>query len=448
MYVIKKDFTSQKFDINKVVVAISKSADRCMYKFSDDELKKICHDVEQKAKEYYKKENCSGIPIAKMHSIVESVLDSITPDVAKSYRDYRNYKVDFCEMLDKIYRKSQSIRYIGDVSNANSDSSMTSTQRSLIYGQLNKELYKKFFLNKDERQAINDGYIYIHDMKDRLDSINCCLCDITEILKGGFEMGNLWYNEPHTLDTAMDVIADVVISAASQQYGGFTIPEVDKILDPYAEKSYEYYCNKFDELYKIITSLNWVKIDTSLFDDDMYNDIRSDFADRQIYRDFEQGFQAWEYKFNSIGSSRGDYPFIATSFGVHVTKFGTMAIKAILEVRKNGQGKDGYKKPVLFPKLTFLYDENLHGEGKPYEWLFDCGIECSQRCMYPDFLSLTGEGYIPSMYKKYGKIVSLMGCRASLSPWYVKGGMSPADNSDYPEFVGRCNLGRRLCPAI
>ena len=51
-------------------------------------------------------------------------------------------------------------------------------------------------------------------------------------------------------------------------------------------------------------------------------------------------------------------------------------------------------------------------------------------------------------YKKYGKIVSLMGCRASLSPWYIKGGMSPADNSDYPEFVGRCNLGRRLCPAI
>lgn len=26
-----------------------------------------------------------------------------------------------------------------------------------------------------------------------------------------------------------------------------------------------------------------------------------------------------------------------------------------------------------------------------------------------DFLSLTGEGYIPSMYRKYGKVVSLMG---------------------------------------
>ena len=31
----------------------------------------------------------------------------------------------------------------------------------------------------------------------------------------------------------------------------------------------------------------------------------------------------------------------------------------------------------------------------------------SNMCL--DFLSLTGEGYIPSMYKKYGKVVSLMG---------------------------------------
>ena len=58
-----------------------------------------------------------------------------------------------------------------------------------------------------------------------------------------------------------------------------------------------------------------------------------------------------------------------------------------------------------------------------------------------DYLSLTGEGYIPSIYKKYGQIISLMGCRAALSPWYVRGGMHPADENDYPVFEGRCNLG-------
>ena len=54
-------------------------------------------------------------------------------------------------------------------------------------------------------------------------------------------MGNLWYNEPKSLDVAFDVIGDIVLSAASQQYGGFTVPEVDKLLAPYAEKTYVKY---------------------------------------------------------------------------------------------------------------------------------------------------------------------------------------------------------------
>lgn len=58
-----------------------------------------------------------------------------------------------------------------------------------------------------------------------------------------------------------------------------------------------------------------------------------------------------------------------------------------------------------------------------------------------DFLSLTGEGYIPSIYKKYGQVISLMGCRASLSPWYERGGMHPADDDDIPVFEGRFNMG-------
>ena len=57
-------------------------------------------------------------------------------------------------------------------------------------------------------------------------------------------MGNIWYNEPKTLDVAFDVIGDIVLSAASQQYGGFTVPEVDKILEPYAETCHEHKYNR------------------------------------------------------------------------------------------------------------------------------------------------------------------------------------------------------------
>ena len=62
--------------------------------------------------------------------------------------------------------------------------------------------------------------------------------------------------------------------------------------------------------------------------------------------------------------------------------------------------------------------------------------------MYPDFISCTGDnGYESEIYKKYGLPLSRMGCRASLSPWYVRGGMQPADDNDVPVYEGRFNMG-------
>ncbi len=416
--VIKKDGTKEDFNVQKVVVAVNKSAYRALITFTEEELKFICQFVEEKVESM----GIAEVKIAQMHNIVEGALEKVNPVVAKSYRDYRNYKQDFVQMLDEVYKKSQSIMYIGDKENSNTDSALVSTKRSLIFNQLNKELYQKFFMTTEEIQACRDGYLYVHDMSARRDTMNCCLFDVENVLRGGFEMGNLWYNEPKTLDVAFDVIGDIVLSAASQQYGGFTVPSVEKILEPYAEKSYAKYMEKY--------------ISLGLSEERAKEETMKDIA-----RDFEQGVQGWEYKFNSVSSSRGDYPFITMTFGTGTGKFAKMASIAMLEVRRKGQGKAGCRKPVLFPKLVFLYDENLHGPGKELEDVFEIGIECSRKTMYPDWLSLTGKGYISSMYKQYGEIISPMGCRAFLSPWYVKGGMNPADESDRPVFVGRFNIG-------
>ena len=418
MYVIKKDNTKEDFNVQKVVVAVNKSAYRALVKFTENDLDFICRFVENKAASLGKE----GIEISEMHNIVESALEKTNPVVAKSYRDYRNYKQDFVQMLDEVYKKSQSIMYIGDKENSNTDSALVSTKRSLIFNQLNKELYQKFFMTTEELQACRDGYIYIHDMSARRDTMNCCLFDVKNVLTGGFEMGNLWYNEPKTLNVAFDVIGDIVLSAASQQYGGFTVPSVDLLLEPYAEKSYQKFYDRYIEL--------------GLTPERAEKEALSD-----VLVDFEQGFQGWEYKFNTVASSRGDYPFITMTIGTGTGRFAKMASITMLEVRRKGQGKKECKKPVLFPKIVFLYDENLHGVGKPLEEVFEAGILCSSKTMYPDWLSLTGEGYVADMYKKYGEIISPMGCRAFLSPWYEKGGMTPADKEDKPVFIGRWNIG-------
>ena len=418
MYVIKKDNTHEAWNVQKVVVAVNKSAYRALVKFTPEELDFICRFVEEKARSLGKE----GIPIAEMHNIVEGALEQVKPEVAKSYRDYRNYKQDFVQMLDEVYKKSQSIMYIGDKENSNTDSALVSTKRSLVFNQLNKELYQKFFMTTEELQACRDGYLYIHDMSARRDTMNCCLFDVKSVLTGGFEMGNLWYNEPKTLEVAFDVIGDIVLSAASQQYGGFTVPSVDQLLEPFAERSYEKFYRRYIDL----------GLTPKAADREAIKDIR---------KDFEQGFQGWEYKFNTVASSRGDYPFITMTFGIGTGKFAKMAATLMLEVRRKGQGKKNCKKPVLFPKLVFLYDEKLHGPGGELEDVFEAGILCSSKTMYPDWLSLSGEGYVAEMYQKYGAVVSPMGCRAFLSPWFERGGMEPADAADKPVFVGRFNIG-------
>ena len=418
VYVIKKDGSKEAFNVQKVINAVGKSAYRALTKFTEDEERRICQFVVDKVNEL----DVEEIPIPIMHNIVESALEQVKPVVAKSYRDYRNYKQDFVRMLDDVYKKSQSIMYIGDKENANTDSALVSTKRSLIFNQLNKELYQKFFLTTEEIQACRDGYIYVHDMSARRETMNCCLFDVQNVLTGGFEMGNIWYNEPKSLDVAFDVIGDIVLSAASQQYGGFTVPSVDLILEPYAEKSYKRNIEKYSKL----------GVDEDTAQAEAYAD---------VVREYEQGFQGWEYKFNTVASSRGDYPFITVTAGTGRGRFAKLATITMLNVRRKGQGKKDHKKPVLFPKIVFLYDENLHGPGKELEDVFEAGVECSAKTMYPDWLSLTGKGYVASMYKQYGKIVSPMGCRAFLSPWYERGGMHPADDNDSPVFVGHFNIG-------
>lgn len=391
MKVIKKSGSITEFDPNKIIKAVNKSAKRVLVNFTETELNRICSNVERILKDL----GIGEVEVSILHNIVEKALEMENSEVAKSYKDYRNYKVDFVGMLDEVYKKAQKIMYLGDKDNSNTDSSLVSTKRSLIYNELNKELYNKFFLTSEEREACKEGYIYIHDTSSRRDTLNCTLFDVPAIMSGGFEMGNMWYNEPKTIDVACDVLGDIIMMSASMIYGGWST-RVDNLLAPYVEKTYNKYKQEIEELI--------LKTKGTLSKKDL-----EEIATEKTMTDLMQGIQGLEYKLNSVASSRGDYPFTTFAIGLGTSKFEKMVSEAVLKVRMNGQGKEGKKRQVLFPKIIFLYDENLHGEGKELEDIFELGILCSSKSMYPDWLSLSGEGYVPSMYKQYGEVVYPMG---------------------------------------
>lgn len=401
----KRNGTFDSFNLDKILSGIDKSAQRSANFFrslTDEEKSEFTEAL-------YNSFHVANLPIkdeTKGTSIIETrmiekcistVLGEMFPDIQVTYDSYNNWKSKYADAFCKVYSEIETMLLRGDRNNANTNSSYVSTKRCLGYNILNKELYQMNFMTPEELKECRDGYIYIHDMVARNDSHNCCLCDMKEILTNGFEMGDMDYTEPTSLSVAFNVILAVIKSAAAQQYGGFTVPQIDKILGKYAQKSYDSYASEYINFAPHSAQIKEIAVKTH------------EYAMAKVRRDYEQGFQAMEYDLNTIGSSRGDYPFVTITFGLGKSQFERMATEAVLKVRKNGQGRPGFKKIVLFPKLVFLYDKNLHGEGKELEYLFDAAIECSSKAMYPDYLSLTGDSYVSEIYKKYGEVISPMG---------------------------------------
>lgn len=219
---------------------------------------------------------------------------------------------------------------------------------------------------------------------------NCCLFDIGNVLRGGFSMSNVDYTEPTSVLSALQVIGDITLVATAQQFGGFTLAEIDKVLLPYAKKTYDNAIKKYFEQCN------------------MEHDESCAMAMGDLRRELEQGFQSLELKLNTVPCSRGDFAFTTLTFGTWDIMMDDldrdimrMIGETILKTRMRGHGG----KQVVFPKLVFLYDENKINEDEDHKELFELAVKCSSKCMYPDYLSLN-HGKAADIYKRTGAITS------------------------------------------
>lgn len=415
--VIKKDNTIEDFKSEKIIEAVKKAAFRCDKLIEADRLQRIADEVRSRL------DGQSQVTVAELHELVIAVLAFLQyKQVAEAYAEYRYYKTTYAKTFEQLRQDADDVLRLGDRENANYDSSLVSTKGSLIKGYLTKSLYKQFYLSGKEKELIERGDIYIHDLRDMiLGCINCCLFDIGHVLKGGFEMSNVQYSEPKTVLSALQVIGDITLVATAQQFGGFTLPELDKVLLPFVMKSLAAARAKYAGL-----GLDASTVET--------------VAARDVVRELEQGFQSLELKLNTVPCSRGDFAFTTITFGqwnpseyTEEEKHWLMKVSSImLQVRRNGHGKD--HKPVVFPKLVYLYDQKQVDADPASAALFDEAVKTSAQCMYPDYLSLSSEnGSVSEIFRRYGAITSPMGCRAFLSLWQNEEGRAVT--------TGRCNIG-------
>lgn len=215
MKIIKKDGTVEGWNGEKIKEAVYKAAARVNQYVEPDVLNKLVEKVH----------SCLIIdrdaPTKDLHKEVIHYLKYFgLTDVANSYQEYRDYKNTYAKSFEKVKDEADNVLLLGDRENANFDSSLVSTKGSLIKGYLTKELYRQFYLSKEEKELTKRGDIYIHDMRDMLmGSVNCCLFDIGNVLKGGFSMSNVDYTEPTSVLSALQVIGDITLVATAQQFG-------------------------------------------------------------------------------------------------------------------------------------------------------------------------------------------------------------------------------------
>lgn len=310
--------------------------------------------------------------------------------------------------MDSIRLFANKLMAEGDRENANKDARLNSTKQALLSERTMKELYVES-MKREWVEAHDRGYIHIHDLGSRfLNSHNCNLFRMDAVLSGGFELNGVRYKEPSGVQTAMNVASDIILSASAQQYGGFSVSEVDTLFSKYAERTYEKAYRYFVE------ETGDVEMATRL-------------AEKSTLREIEQGYQALETKLNTISNALGQTPFVTISFGLDTSRWGREVSRAILKTRLEGLGET--KTTAVFPKLVFLHRKEISdGVNKD---LKELGVECSAKRLYPDWLSLD-EGYLKEVYERSGEAITPMGCRAFLAPF---------KDGDKEIYQGRGNVG-------
>jgi ribonucleoside-triphosphate reductase len=386
--VIKKDGSTTYWDSEKIVEAIMKSSDRVSKKkqLTKEQIKSIVDGVEKNVSSF------DTISTADIHDMVLSQLQIFNKSVYREYKIYRDYKKKFSDSFINVTEYSNKIVYSGDKENANKDSTLNSTKQALISEGIMREFMRNFELKKEWVKAHDDGWIHIHDMANRyLGGINCCIFDMDNLLKDGFEMNGSKYFEPKSVQTAWAVIGDASLSASSQQYGGYSIGDIDSVLAPYAEKSYknhlEYFKNK--------------GIDGSL---------SKILAEEATLREIEQGYQGFETKINTVSNALGQVSFLSVSFGLDTSKWGRAISKKMLEIRERGIDSRG--TTAIFPKLImFVRKEINRNEDSPNHDIYLQAIECSRKRLYPDYLSLDSPetNNLAEVYERSGEAVTPMG---------------------------------------
>ena len=443
MKIIKRNGAEVVFDIEKIIMAVTKAneaADESV-RMTPLQIQRISQSVQISCEEMGRSPS-----VEEIQDLVEkAIMAHGAFEVAKEYITYRYIRslarqsnTTDDRILSLIECNNEEVKQ----ENANKNPTINAVQRDYMAGEVSKDITRRILLPPEIVAAHEAGIIHFHDSDYYAQHMhNCDLVNLDDMLQNGTVISGTLIEKPHSFSTACNIATQIIAQVASNQYGGQSISLTH--LAPFVQISRE----------KIRKS---VEKEMAEFGINPGEEAISKVVEDRLREEVRRGVQTIQYQVVTLMTTNGQAPFITVFMYLNEAKSEqekkdlAMIIEETLRQRYEGvKNEKGVWITPAFPKLIYVLEEDNVREGTPYFYLTRLAAECTAKRMVPDYISekkmreyKLSKGETPG----HGDVYTCMGCRSFLTPDRSGNGWDNIANAgNYepgkPKYYGRFNQG-------
>ena len=361
---------------------------------------------------------------------VEEIQDRVEIELMKSprkevakryiaYRDQRNIarraktRDIFLEIIEA---KSNDITR----ENANMNADSPAGMMMKFASETTKPFVDDYLLSPEAREAVNAGYIHIHD-KDYYPtkSLTCVQHPLDKILKNGFIAGHGESRPAKRIETASIIGCISMETAQNEMHGGQAIPAFDFYLAPFVRSSFIEEVKNLENLTgQDLSHLYNVEIPdyTKNSLEGLEGDARylQHAVNRTVSR-VHQAMEAFIHNMNTIHSRGGNQVvFSSINYGTDTSAEGRCIIRELLNTTYEGVGNGA---TAIFPIQIWKKKRGvsyLPGD-RNYD-LYQLACKVTARRFFPNFVNLDASFNQHELWReddpeRYRYEIATMGCR-------------------------------------
>ena len=427
MKIIKRNGSEVDFDLNKIVVAVTKANAACeKQELTASQIQEIAEYVEFKTVKANR-----ALSVEEIQDIVEDqIMAQGAFEVARRYVRYRYTRslirkanTTDNQILSLIECNNEEVKQ----ENSNKNPTVNSVQRDYMAGEVSKDITKRILLPQDIVEAHEAGIIHFHDSDYFAQHMhNCDLVNLEDMLQNGTVISGTMIEQPHSFSPACNIATQIIAQVASSQYGGQSISLAH--LAPFVQISRE----------KIRAS---VQKEAEAFGATADQEQINKIAEERLRDEIRRGVQTIQYQVVTLLTTNGQAPFVTVFMYLGEAKNAqekadlAMIIEETLRQRIQGvKNEKGVWITPAFPKLIYVLEEDNIHEGAPYWYLTELAAKCTAKRMVPDYISEKKMLEYKVDKNGEGHCYTCMGCRSFLTPY-----VDPKTNK--PKYYGRFNQG-------